>query len=286
MKTRVITALVAIAGIFPFFWFSDPVAPNNPLNYLFPLLFSAIAFVSVWELMHCVGVDKDYFIAVPLYAAALAFPMLARVMVNAFDDYVRTALLAALVLGIYLFGVIVFRFGKGSDMGKIALVYMTAFYVIGAYSAIVVLRNTPEVGRFLFLIPFVFAWTTDTFAYICGRLFGKHKLIPSVSPKKTVEGAIGGAIFCALTAVVYGLIIQKVFGVTPNYLVLLLSGLAIAVVSQIGDLVMSAIKRQFGVKDYGKMLPGHGGLLDRFDSSIAVTVLLCVVCNYFEVFYV
>ena len=285
MKTRVITALVAIAGIFPFFWFSDPVAATNPLNYLFPLLFSAIAFVSVWELLHCVGLDRNYAVAVPLYVAALAFPMLARVMVNDFDAYVRAALLAALVLAIYLFGVIVFQFGK-ENTGNVALVFMTAVYVIGAYSAIVVLRNTPEVGRFLFLIPFVFAWVTDTFAYICGRLFGKHKLIPTVSPKKTVEGAIGGAVFCAVTAVVYGLIIQKAFGVTPNYLVLMLSGLAIAVVSQIGDLAMSAIKRQFGVKDYGKMLPGHGGLLDRFDSSIAVTVLLSVICNYFEVFYV
>lgn len=285
MRVRVLTALVAIAGIFPFFWFSDPVAPSNPLNYLFPLLFSLIAFVSVFELMHCVGVEKNYFIAVPLYLAALAFPMLARVMIGHFDAYIRAAFLAALVLAIYLFGVIVFHFEK-ENMGNIALVYMTALYVIGAYSAIVVLRNTPQVGRFLFLIPFVFAWTTDTFAYICGRLFGKHKLIPAVSPKKTVEGAIGGAVFCAITAVIYGLIIQKAFGVTPNYPVLLLSGLAIAVVSQIGDLVMSAIKRQFGIKDYGKMLPGHGGLLDRFDSSIAVTVLLCVVCNYFEVFYV
>lgn len=285
MKVRIITAVVAIAGIFPFFWFSDPVAPTNPLNYLFPLLISAIAFVSVWELMHCVGVDKNYFIAVPLYIAALAFPMLARVMIHSFDAYIRAALLAALVLAVYLFGVIVFHFGK-ENMGNIALVYMTAFYVIGAYSAMVVLRNTPEIGRFLFLIPLVFAWTTDTFAYFCGRLFGKHKLIPSVSPKKTVEGAIGGAVFCALAAGLYGLIIQKAFGVAPNYPVLLISGLAIAVVSQIGDLVMSAIKRQFGVKDYGKMLPGHGGLLDRFDSSIAVTILLCVICNYFEVFYV
>jgi len=146
-------------------------------------------------------------------------------------------------------------------------------------------RNLQD-GAFLVWLIFLCSWGCDTCAYCVGMLFGKHKMSPKLSPKKSVEGAIGGAVFCALAAGLYGLIVQKAFGVAPNYPVLLISGLAIAVVSQIGDLVMSAIKRQFGVKDYGKMLPGHGGLLDRFDSSIAVTILLCVICNYFEVFYV
>ncbi|MBQ9099735.1 MAG: phosphatidate cytidylyltransferase [Clostridia bacterium] len=285
MKVRIITALVAIAGIFPFFWFSDPVAPTNPLNYLFPLLISMITFVSVWELLHCVALDKNYFVSVPLYLVALTFPMLARIMVNMRTEYIRVAMLCALAMVIYLFGVIVFQFGK-ADMSKIALVYMTAFYVVGAFSCIILLRDTPVAGRFLFLIPFVFSWVTDSFAYFCGRLFGKHKLIPSVSPKKTVEGAVGGAVFCALTACLYGFIVNACFDVMPNYLVLILGGLVISVVSQIGDLVMSAIKRQYGIKDYGYMLPGHGGLLDRFDSSIAVTVVLVIINTYFPIFQV
>ncbi|MBQ8717564.1 MAG: phosphatidate cytidylyltransferase [Clostridia bacterium] len=283
MKVRIITAIVSIAGIFPFFWFSDPVEPTNPLNYLFPLLISLIAFVSTWELLHCVELDKNYFVSIPLYLAALAFPMLARVMREMRADYIRAAVLVALLLAIYLFAVIVFQFGK-VDMGKIALVFMTDFYVIGAFSAIILLRDEGIAGRFLFIMPFVFSWVTDSFAYFCGRLFGKHKLIPSVSPKKTVEGAVGGAVFCALTAFLYGFIVQKAFGVAPNYLVLIIGGLIISVVSQIGDLVMSAIKRQYGVKDFGYMLPGHGGLLDRFDSSIAVTVILVLINTYFPIF--
>ena len=285
MKVRIITALVAIAGIFPFFWFSDPVAPTNPLNYLFPLLISMITFVSVWELLHCVALDKNYFVSVPLYLVALTFPMLARIMVNMRTEYIRVAMLCALAMVIYLFGVIVFQFGK-ADMSKSALVYMTALSVVGAFSCIILLRDTPVAGRFLFLIPFVFSWVTDSFAYFCGRLFGKHKLIPSVSPKKTVEGAVGGAVFCALTACLYGFIVNACFDVMPNYLVLILGGLVISVVSQIGDLVMSAIKRQYGIKDYGYMLPGHGGLLDRFDSSIAVTVVLVIINTYFPIFQV
>jgi phosphatidate cytidylyltransferase len=283
MKVRIITALVSIAGIFPFFWFSDPVEPTNPLNYVFPLLISLIAFVSTWELLHCVDLDKNYFVSVPLYLAALAFPMLARVMREMRTDYIRAAILVALILAVYLFAVIVFQFGK-VDMGKIALVFMTDFYVIGAFSAIILLRDEGIAGRFLFIMPFVFSWVTDSFAYFCGRLFGKHKLIPAVSLKKTVEGAIGGAVFCALTAFLYGFIVQKAFGVAPNYPVLIVGGLIISVVSQIGDLVMSAIKRQYGVKDFGYMLPGHGGLLDRFDSSIAVTVILVLINTYFPIF--
>ncbi len=283
MRTRIITAVVAILGIAPFFWFSDIREPSNPLTYMFPLLICGIAFVSVWEMLHCLHLDKNYVISVPLYIAALVFPMLARVMHANMREYVRIAMITALVMAIYLFASIVFQFGK-VDMGKIGLIFMTSFYIIGANSAVVVLRNIDNVGRFLVLIPFLFSWTTDTFAYFCGRAFGKHKLIEAVSPKKTVEGAIGGFVFCALTAVLYGLIVGKCFDVTPNYLVLGLGGMVIGVVSQIGDLVMSAIKREQGVKDYGWMLPGHGGLLDRFDSSMAVTVLVLLINTYFPIF--
>lgn len=283
MRTRIITAVVAILGITPFFWFSDIREPSNPLTYLFPLLISGIAFVSVWEMLHCLHLDKNYPVSLPLYLAALAFPMLARLMHSNMREYVRVAVITALALAIYLFAVIVFQFGK-VDMGRIGLVFMTSFYIIGANSAVVVLRNIDNFGRFLVLIPFVFSWVTDSFAYFCGRAFGKHKLIEAVSPKKTVEGAIGGFVFCAITAVLYGVIVAKAFGVTPNYLVLGIGGMVIGVVSQIGDLVMSAIKREQGVKDYGWMLPGHGGLLDRFDSSMAVTVLVLLINTYFPIF--
>lgn len=293
MRTRIITALVAIAGIFPFFWFSAPVGNAKPLHYLFPVLIALVAFISIYELLHCVDLDKNYAVAVPLYLAALAFPILSRVLYLDHAALIRAGVLAILAFGVYFFTVLVFSYGKAQTpeeeqrkTGRFALVYMTSVYIIGAYSAVILLRDTaPQTaGKFVYLIPFLFGWVTDTFAYFTGRLFGKHKLIPAVSPKKTVEGAIGGAVCCALVAVFYGFLTNLWFKASPNYLVLALSGLVIAVVSQVGDLAMSAIKRQYGIKDYGKLLPGHGGLLDRFDSCMAVTVVLALINTYFPLF--
>lgn len=284
MKTRIITAVIAVLGIFPFFWFSAPVEPTNILNYAFPLLISLISLFSVWELLHGLALDKNYFVSVPFYLASFGFPMLARVMRQDLHAYRQIAIFAMLAIAIYLFAVMVFQFGK-LDTGKIGLAFMTSVYIVGANAGVIVLRDVPQFGRYLFLIPFVFAWVTDSCAYFTGRLFGKHKLIPQVSPKKTVEGAVGGFVCCALTTLLYGFVVARCFHVTPNYLVLGISGLVIGVVSQIGDLMMSAIKRQQGIKDFGWMLPGHGGMLDRFDSSMAVTVLVLIVSTYFPFFY-
>lgn len=285
MKKRIITSIVAVAGIFPFFWFSQALEASNPLTYLFPLLFAAISFVSVWEMMHCLKLNKVYFISVPLYFIALGLPMLARVMRNDMQGYLRLAFFVALVLLLYYFACIVFHFGK-VNLASVALLYMSSLYIVAANSGVIILRDIEGVGRFVYLMPFICAWTTDTFAYFTGRLFGKHKLIEAVSPKKTVEGAIGGFVCCAGITMLYGYIVGVCFGVVPNYLALGIGGATIGIVSQIGDLIMSAIKREYGVKDFGWMLPGHGGLLDRFDSSMAVTVIVLIIAQYFPFFTV
>jgi phosphatidate cytidylyltransferase len=115
---------------------------------------------------------------------------------------------------------------------------------------------------------------------------GKHKLIPDVSPKKTVEGSIGGIVFCMLAMVIFGLIVNAISDFHANYLMLVVGGLLASIVSQIGDLCMSVIKRTYGIKDYGKLFPGHGGMLDRFDSVIAVSIVLAVFSSFFNFFEV
>ena len=122
-----------------------------------------------------------------------------------------------------------------------------------------------KVGRVRMMLPFVIAFSSDTGAYFAGTFLGKHKLVPHISPKKTVEGAVGGVAAGGLFSLAYGLILQKAcFGV--NLLSLTAFGLIGSVVAQLGDLTFSAFKRQYSIKDYGSILPGHGGVLDRFDS--------------------
>ncbi len=123
-----------------------------------------------------------------------------------------------------------------------------------------------------FLLLLSIVWATDTFAYLTGKFFGRRKLVPSVSPKKTVEGALGGTLGGAITTVV----ISKLLGIPLNYLQILVI-LFLTVIAQLGDLFESFYKRTFGIKDSGKILPGHGGVLDRLDSSLAVAPFLFLI---------
>ncbi len=114
-------------------------------------------------------------------------------------------------------------------------------------------------------LPFVVAFGSDAGAYFCGRAFGKKQLAPAISPHKTVAGGIGGAVCGALMALLYGVIVRAC-GMSANLVSLTAFGMLGSVVAQLGDLTFSAFKRQYGIKDYGNILPGHGGMLDRFDS--------------------
>ena len=133
-------------------------------------------------------------------------------------------------------------------------------------------------GEYLYLLPFLGAWVSDSFAYFTGRLFGRHKLIPDVSPKKTVEGAIGGIVFSMAGFALFGFVVSLFADVTPNYPALILLGLPVSLVSIVGDLFMSLVKRRYDVKDYGRLFPGHGGVLDRFDSVLATATVLYLLC--------
>ena len=131
-----------------------------------------------------------------------------------------------------------------------------------------------EHGRFYILIPFIAAFLSDIGAYFVGVTMGKTKLCPTISPKKTVEGFVGGILSAVLGMLIYGLILQLAFDFTVNYLFVLIYGIVGSLAGVMGDLSFSVIKRQVGIKDYGKLFPGHGGVLDRFDSVIVVTPLM------------
>lgn len=146
---------------------------------------------------------------------------------------------------------------------------MGFFYVAFLLSFIFLVR-ADRYGSFFVWLIFIAAWGSDTFAYFTGITIGKHKLTPKLSPKKTVEGSLGGVIGATLIAVVYGLIYSHFVPVEDLNITLFcaVTGLVGSLFSQLGDLAASAIKRYTGVKDYGKIIPGHGGIMDRFDSIL------------------
>jgi phosphatidate cytidylyltransferase len=150
-------------------------------------------------------------------------------------------------------------------------------------SCLVLIFGLPN-GRLLVLMPFAVAWMCDGLAFFGGRLFGKHPLAPVLSPKKTIEGAISGLAGAVLTLIVFAIIFSRVTGATIDYPRLFLVGIAGGIISQFGDLSFSYIKRQYGVKDYGSILPGHGGILDRFDSLIFVAPLMLYFLTDFPFF--
>lgn len=129
-------------------------------------------------------------------------------------------------------------------------------------------------GRYLILVPFIIAFMSDTGAYFIGSRFGRHKLAPLISPKKSVEGVYGGVASAIFGMLLYTLIMQYTFDFEVNYGYALVYAILGSVTGVFGDLCFSVIKRQTGIKDYGKLIPGHGGVLDRFDSVILVSPLV------------
>ncbi|MCI9081940.1 MAG: phosphatidate cytidylyltransferase [Lachnospiraceae bacterium] len=130
-------------------------------------------------------------------------------------------------------------------------------------------------GAYIVWLIFLCSWGSDTCAYCVGVLIGKHKMAPKLSPKKSVEGAVGGILGAALLTILYSLVLKKQMNLTPEY-ILILAGISAAgaVISMIGDLAASAVKRNYNIKDYGKLIPGHGGILDRFDSVIFTSPMI------------
>jgi len=163
------------------------------------------------------------------------------------------------------------------------------YYVPFMLSNVFLVREFDIYGIYFVWLVFISAWGTDTGAYIVGRTLGKggrHKLTPVLSPNKTIEGAAGGVLFSALLSLVYGLVVSRMFIINEINVVLfcVVIGMTGSVLAQFGDLTASAIKRYTGIKDYGKLFPGHGGVLDRFDSVLFTAPAVYLVMRMLFVF--
>lgn len=264
MLTRILTAGILIPLLLLILFFSGTV--------VFPIAWALLGTMAILEMLRALGVRSDLALTWPAYPIALGMPFAAYLIAD-----VRTVWLilfgALTFLLLWLYTVAILRRGA-LLFSSVASLFTAVLYITVGFLAISLLRYHTEAGKYLYLLVFIAPWVTDTFAYFTGRFFGRHKLIPEISPKKTVEGAIGGTFFGILSFIVFGLIMQLSFGYAPNYLVLGVSGALCAFISQIGDLIASLIKRERGVKDYGSIFPGHGGVMDRFDSVLATAPLL------------
>ena len=274
MIKRIITGLIALAILIPLLVFSG--------TFVFPVLLAIVTVICLFEMFRCMGIHKKYDITMSAYTVAVIVPFFMRYI----DNKVSVAKLCFVVGIMYLitvFASMIWSHGKIQFNDSMTIFVITA-YIIGAINSIIFVRDFEDVGQYVYMLIFFGAWMTDTFAYFAGYFFGKHKLIADVSPKKTVEGSVGGILGCILSFIAYGLIVDIAFERTANIWFLALMGFIASVVAQIGDLLMSVIKRHYGVKDYGAIFPGHGGMLDRLDSVLTVALGMAAVCMVADVF--
>ncbi len=265
MLTRILTAAAIAAVLIPVAFLSDTV--------VFPIVIAAFAGMGCFEMLRCIGMHKNMLITVPAVLLGIGLPFASFYLPE--QAFVLLSSMTA-VLMFLLFTVSLFSHGR-LPIEQAGMAFLSLVYILWGFSLMVLLRRIGN-GAYLYLMPFLGAWVSDSFAYFTGRLFGRHKLIPDVSPKKTVEGAVGGIVFAMAGFALYGFIVSLVADVTPNYPALILLGLPVSLVSIVGDLFMSLVKRRYNVKDYGKLFPGHGGVLDRFDSVLATATVLYLLC--------
>ncbi len=230
-----------------------------------------ISIIGMFELYRVFGVQKSVgfvgYAASAVYFLNIYFQMLPDIMM-----LIMLFLIACMCC--FVFGYP--RFSASQIMS----VFFGFFYVSVMLSCIYLTRSLDN-GNYLVWLIFLSAWGCDTSAYCFGMLFGKHKMTPKLSPKKSVEGAVGGVVGAAVLTIIYGFIFRNGMDASVSYIMWMALVAAIgALIAMVGDLAASAIKRNFDVKDFGKLIPGHGGILDRFDSVIFVSPVIYFLSLY------
>lgn len=285
MLTRIITAVAALCLLIPILIF----APAWAVVCVWGLL----GAIAVFEFASCLGLKKEY----PLTIGAAFLTAVYVVFQNTRWGYTAwlimhpefellwrdTSSMAFSLLAVLFVIAAIVRHGKVPADRLVMLYGLCVYACIGfealaslsALGVIDFMQNIRQSESCICLwVALCIPWVADTLAYFTGRFLGKRKLCPEISPKKTVEGAIGGVASTGIVAVVvYGF--AKGWNVLPLVLVFV-AAVLLAIVSIFGDLFASVVKRHFGVKDYGKLFPGHGGVMDRFDSTIPVAILTYV----------
>lgn len=241
-------------------------------NQTYPVILNTLIAVScalaMYELFSAMGILKMYFLTIPSLVFTVFVPIFGFGLYFHLLWYIYTLI---------TFSVMLF-FKDAIGFKDIASVYTMALVITLSFGLFIRVRDMGgKYGTFYIVLILAIAWMTDTGAYFCGSFFGKHKLCPKISPKKTIEGAVGGIVVSTLSALVVCLIFQNfIFNehVFINYYLIVFTGIAGSIISMLGDLSFSLVKRSCHIKDFGNVIPGHGGILDRLDSVILLSPLI------------
>ena len=259
MLKRIAVAVVCIPLLFVVFFVLPEIA--------IPIMISVLSMLALHEVLWSTGFVKNAWISGLSIVLSGVVP---------FWVYIGQGMRSALC-GIFIYFVCIFVVAISSrytvTLEKMGGSFFFAMLIPYFLSTFVRIDQMP-LADYLILLPLVAAFTSDAFALFAGLAFGRHKLAPELSPKKTVEGAVGGLVGAVICCLIYGAVMQFGFHMKVNYVFLAIYGLLGSLVSQLGDLSFSYIKRQYGLKDFGNIFPGHGGVLDRFDSVIFCAPLI------------
>lgn len=259
MKTRIISALVGTVLLLAVLF--------CPWIWVFALVVSAAAGLATYELLHNTGIVKNKWMLWGSVVFAVWQTIAISMWANGGVVLAVTPMAAYVVYALIM--LILFR--KNFVWKGVGL---TLYATVG-FSSVGVLRSFPMMGLFYVMLPMVIAWMSDTGAYFTGVFFGKHKMAPVISPKKTWEGFFGGWVISIGLTVLYGVICNAIaHSEVFDLLMLAVVAAILAPLSVAGDLLASLIKRRTGIKDYGNIMPGHGGVMDRFDSVVFIAPLL------------
>ena len=258
MKTRILSAVVLL----PILFVVVLVLPEIVTTVCIALM-SALA---AYEMLYTTGFVRNKILLIYSAIAAALVPFWSHFGMN------HAWGLLGLVVFVTLLFVETMRNHVKARFDKIAICFVAGLLIPMMFSSFVRILNGSW-GRYMVVVPLVLAFLPDSGAYFAGKYFGKRKLAPVISPNKTVEGAIGAAVTAVLGMLIYTAILDIFFPFQVRYGVALVYGVLGAAADIFGDLMFSSIKRQAGIKDYGNLIPGHGGILDRFDSMMIVAPL-------------
>lgn len=279
MAARLITSAVGIVLCIGLMFLGEV----NPI--VITIAISLVTGLMCGELLSAKKLHKKYIISIPSILLGISMPLLAS------TDFVFIPLYLFTV-AIFVSAVLYHKDITADDMmfafgGTLLVVLsMTAFAYTACgeaalYPLVSVKESMKSYPSFWIVLTLAVPWMADSGAYFAGRFLGKHKLCEAISPKKTIEGAVGGLICGFLSSFLIGFIFTWIYkDVTINFIPLIIIGLINPVISIFGDLTFSIIKRSCNVKDYGSIMPGHGGMLDRFDSIILCAPLVFLVSQF------